>query len=649
MDTDWGSEYMYYSVIGMIAIVLHLIMNHECFKRNEKDDQVKKGFRKFVFASLVYFITDTLWGILDILKSPKLLYVDTFIYYVAMALTIAYLCFYVTEYLHLNSGFGRFIRVFGYSFAILELILLVVNHFVHIFFWINPDGTYQAFIYRYIALYMQVFLCLLLAIQTGIVMINAADEMKKRYFTIFFFCSAMGGAIVLQIIYPLLPIYAIGLLIGNGIIHTFVNEGEREEQFRVLQSMADIHYSMHVIDLSKDTVQEFSADNDVRTFVNKPVGALEMMHNVMSALTVDEYVEAALEFTDLSTLAERMRDKKTIAKQFVGKNTGWFQAMFIAIASDPYGKPTKVIYTTRIIDEEKKNEEILVRKTQIDELTGLYNRRSYEEDIMEYGKKPLADDFVYASIDVNGLKVVNDEIGHAAGDELICGAAACMKTVFESYGKVYRTGGDEFVSIFWASKEQLEALVEDLEQTTEKWSGNLIGSLSLSVGYVAKREYEGESILDIAKIADKKMYQAKSAYYARKGIDRRGQASAHIALCNLYTKILKINITDDSYLIVSMDTAEQTIEKGFANTISAWLIGFGKSGQVHEDDLEEYLKKTDLAYLKEYFKSGKTSISIQYRRKYADGFKQVAMDIIPADDYSVDNKTLFLYVKNIDI
>ena len=640
---------MYYSVIGMIAIVLHLIMNHEFIKIDKNRDEVGRVFKKFVLASLMFFITDTLWGIFDSMKLPVLLYADTFLYYVSMALTIAYLCYYVTQYLQLNSGFGKFIRIFGQVFAVLELILLVINHYVHIFFWIHPDGTYQAFAYRYIALYMQVFLCLLLVIQTGIVMINAADEMKKRYFTIFLFCLVMVVAIVLQIQNPLLPTYTVGLLIACAINHTFVNEGELEEQYKVLKSMANIHYSMHVIDLVKDTVQELTAREEVKAIVNKTNGALEMMRTVINAVTIEEYLESVLNFTDLSTLAERMRDKKTIAMQFVGRSTGWVQAMFIAIETDHYGKPTKVIFTTRVIEEEKKNEELLVKKTIVDELTGLYNRRAYEEDILDYSNTSIGDDFVYASIDVNGLKAVNDEIGHAAGDELIKGAADCMTKAFGSYGKVYRTGGDEFVSIFFANKEQLETIKDELESITNKWSGKLVSSLALSVGYVPKREFEKETILDIAKIADKRMYEAKSAYYSRKGIDRRGQAAANTALCNLYTKILKINITEDTYTIVNMDVSEQTAEKGFANTISAWLTGFGKSGQVHEDDLEGYLEKTNLEYLSKYFNEGKTSISIQYRRKYGDVFKQVAMDMIPANDYSAENQTLFLYVKNIDM
>ena len=462
--------------------------------------------------------------ILNNLKLAALLYADTVIYYIAMALTVVFLCNYVIKYLELQSTFGKFIKTFGYVFATAEFVLLLINHFIPIFFRVYSDATYQAFVYRYLALYMQVFLCLLLVIQTGIVMIGTTGDIKKRYFTIFSFCLVMATAIIAQILYPLLPIYAVGLLIGGAIIHTFVNEGEKEEQLSILKSMADINYSMHVIDLARDEVIVLSAQNEVKEIVNKRSGAMDMMCDVINAVTAEEHLDAALKFTDLSTLAERMRDRKTITLQFVGKNVGWVLAMFITIETDPYGKPTKVIFTTRIIEEEKKNEEKLVKKTIVDELTGLYNRRAYEEDIAKYSTQAVSEDFVYASIDVNGLKAVNDEIGHAAGDELLRGAADCLQQAFGKYGKVYRIGGDEFVSIFSADKNRLETIRADLKNITEKWSGEMVTSLSLSVGYVIQYECEKMSILEIAKIADKRMYQAKSEYYRKKGVDRRRQS-----------------------------------------------------------------------------------------------------------------------------
>ncbi|MBR5705734.1 MAG: diguanylate cyclase, partial [Deltaproteobacteria bacterium] len=55
------------------------------------------------------------------------------------------------------------------------------------------------------------------------------------------------------------------------------------------------------------------------------------------------------------------------------------------------------------------------------------------------------EDLAVFSIDVNGLKTVNDSLGHDAGDELIRGAADCISAAFGQTGKCYRTGGDEFV------------------------------------------------------------------------------------------------------------------------------------------------------------------------------------------------------------
>ena len=640
---------MFYATIGMLSIVIHLIMNHGSLSNNENRDEANKAFRRYSFAALLYYISDVLWGIIYDLKIPVLLYADTLLYYVAMSATVVLLCRYVTSYLHLNTGVGRVIKYFGYAFGILEGVLLIVNHFVHIFFWINDDGSYQAYIMRYVALYMLVFLCVLLAVLTGAVIRKATGEKKKRYITIFCFCIEMTVAIIAQILYPLLPLYSVGLVVGICIIHTFVKESEREEQYKILLSMSDIHYSMHVIDLVNDTVQEFNAQDEVKEVVNSRVGATKMMDKVMRLTVEDEYLERVLIFTDLTTLADRMTGQKTISTQFVGKKTGWTLAMFVAIETDSDQKPIKVIFTTRIIDEEKKQEQQLIIKSQIDELTGLYNRREYEDDMLKYPDVPTESDFVYAAIDINGLKVVNDEIGHAAGDELIKGAAKCLKYTLGNYGKVYRTGGDEFVAMFFADEEHLKAIANDLNETLLAWEGELVSSLSLSVGYVAKHEFENETVVNMAKIADQRMYKAKSDYYSKKGVDRRGQAAAHTALCKLYTKILKINLTTDTYAIVNMDVAEQTADKGFTDTISGWLHGFGKSGQVHQDDLEDYIRKTDIEYLKEYFSSGKTSISIFYRRKYSDGFKQVAMEMIPANDYEVNNQTLFLYVKNIDI
>lgn len=423
---------------------------------------------------------------------------------------------------------------------------------------------------------------------------------------------------------------------------------KKEEYYATLDTLEGIFYSLHMIDLINDTTAEYNAKSEVRQYVDHRQGAREMMVQVMSALTVEEYKEEALAFTDLSTLADRMGDKKVITKQLKGVHTGWFLASFVAMERDENEKVTKVVYITRVIDEAKQYEKRLIEKSQTDEITGLFNRRAYEEDIYAHNDCPIEDSFIYVSLDVNGLKVVNDTKGHLAGDELIIGCCQCMKQCFGPYGKLYRIGGDEFVAILTCNNEKVVELFADFDQALVNWTGELVDQLSVSYGWTSKEEHPESSVRQLGAIAEQRMYQAKDAYYKKIGFDRRGQKDAHKALCELYTKILMINVTDDSYQIINMDDNERTVENGFADTISSWFTSFADTGHIHPDDVEEFRFKTDLSYISKYFESNKTSLHVFYRRKYVDGFKQVMMEMIPATNYSHDNQSLFLYVKNID-
>lgn len=299
---------------------------------------------------------------------------------------------------------------------------------------------------------------------------------------------------------------------------------ERDKQLSLLLSMADMYYSMHFIDLRDFTYIEYTAHNQVKELGKKYSNVKTLMYEVMHATMTPEYLSYALEFTDLETLPDRMKNKKTTYTDLLGKNIGWIRFSFITIEADEKGLPIKVMATTQAIDEEKKREQSLIYKTITDELTGISNRRAYEDDIAEYADKTLEDSFVFVSMDVNELKIANDTYGHAVGDELLRGAVACMRQCFGSYGKLYRVGGDEFAAIIFASEIQLQTIKKDFDNTIAEWKNDSIQNLSISSGYVTRQEAGDMKIQDIVKLADQRMYAAKSAYYRNKGIDRRGQS-----------------------------------------------------------------------------------------------------------------------------
>lgn len=180
-----------------------------------------------------------------------------------------------------------------------------------------------------------------------------------------------------------------------------------------------------------------------------------------------------------------------------------------------------IMLQNEIIAREKRNVEKWMEKSKIDGLTGFRNRYAYEADMKVFESSEISDNLIYVSADVNSLKMVNDTLGHSAGDELIKGAAECLDKCLGSYGKLYRTGGDEFIGLLYANNDQLETMKKEIKETVAGWSGELVDKLTISVGYVSVGEADGMTVRQMAVMADKRMYEDKREYYRQSGIERR--------------------------------------------------------------------------------------------------------------------------------
>ena len=158
-----------------------------------------------------------------------------------------------------------------------------------------------------------------------------------------------------------------------------------------------------------------------------------------------------------------------------------------------------------------------------DELTKLTNRRYFYEELKAIEDKELSPDTTIVFFDVNRLKYVNDNLGHDAGDELLVGAADCIRTAFSDNATsvISRMGGDEFIAMFIASKAELERRLEKFGKITADWKGTLVEEMAVSVGCAALRDYPDADINGLCRIADDNMYVAKKEYYTSAGIDRR--------------------------------------------------------------------------------------------------------------------------------
>jgi len=146
----------------------------------------------------------------------------------------------------------------------------------------------------------------------------------------------------------------------------------------------------------------------------------------------------------------------------------------------------------------------------VDLLTGVSNRNAMNNMVTDFtsGIVPTPNTYGVVFADVNGLKTMNDQEGHAAGDMLLKRAALVLMDSFREY-VVYRAGGDEFVVIVQnMDREELEARVERLRQESEK-PGNV--SFALGLWF----ETQGGDVRDSMRLADENMYKNKKLYYER--------------------------------------------------------------------------------------------------------------------------------------
>lgn len=169
---------------------------------------------------------------------------------------------------------------------------------------------------------------------------------------------------------------------------------------------------------------------------------------------------------------------------------------------------------------EKQREE-LYKRVNNDELTGLYNRHAYYDESNTTVAAGYDDELTIVTMDVNGLKKINDTYGHAEGDKYIKKAADTIASAYSRYGKIFRTGGDEFVAILHCKKEEYKELLKNLQEEIDMANAKDGGELAIAIGTVIWREHKDLSFEELEKLADKRMYENKRDYYLTSGKDRR--------------------------------------------------------------------------------------------------------------------------------
>lgn len=227
---------MSYSIIGAIAIVVHLIINVDLFRgRGGRRLPAEGDLRRFLLAVIAYHVTDAAWGLLYERRLTWLVYADTVLYFAAMALSVLLWTMFAVRYLERENRFRTLLVYAGRVFCAFQIVALAVNAAAPVFFYMDAAGEYHTAPARNAVLVMQILIFLMTSVYSLYVSTHSEGTVRRRHMTIGLFGLTMMLFVAIQVFCPLQPMYSIGCLLGGCVLHTFVVEDEKAEYMRALE------------------------------------------------------------------------------------------------------------------------------------------------------------------------------------------------------------------------------------------------------------------------------------------------------------------------------------------------------------------------------------------------------------------------------
>ena len=294
---------MYYTSIVLLAVAILMIENHDILFDSDvsQDIPVRERYKQFLYGVLVYYIVDALWGVFDSLHLAFLLFVDTTIYFAALASGIMLWTRFVVTYLGEDTSFSRFLSRAGQIFFVAMLAVMILNCFTPILFRIDENAAYHARDARYAFLAVQIILFLLTSLYAQRTMAHVQGPKHKRYRTVCLFGLTMAIFLSFQWSYPLLPLYTIGYMLGTCLLRTFVILDAKDEYKQGLSDALQREKSQHAELKSAWKL----AYTDSLTGLKNKLAYMEMEEQkdaLIASRTIAPFAIAVFDLNDLKTI-----------------------------------------------------------------------------------------------------------------------------------------------------------------------------------------------------------------------------------------------------------------------------------------------------------------------------------------------------------
>lgn len=393
---------MFYAITSLLAFILNLIINRDSIKNlrgrpgeTASDQKVTFRYNIFLIVSNFYFIADIGWGLLyenrHINALFPLLYLDCLLYFFFMFLTMLSWLRFIVAYLDRHDRKSKVLLLSVWIFFTLALIYLIINFFHPFIFSFNEQHDYIVEPGRHIAFILQIILYLLTSSYLLFIAHKSKGVEKSRYTAVGLTCLVMELFLILQIFNDAYPSYALGLIIGICVIHSYVEAGERKEKEiydNIATSLAENYEAIYYINAETGVYQEFSKKGNYAA-MQVPFEGRDFYEE--TRLNVERFVhpddrEFARNVYTKETMLRILEDRKSYSYKYRLLINGQQRHFLFTMMRAPDGK--NIIISEKDIDDEMtaenvrlKNQKKQVTFTQIAEILAVNYDVIYYVDI----------------------------------------------------------------------------------------------------------------------------------------------------------------------------------------------------------------------------------------------------------------------------
>lgn len=283
-----------------------------------------------------------------------------------------------------------------------------------------------------------------------------------------------------------------------------------------------------------------------------------------------------------------------------------------------------------------------------DGTSGARNKQAYYERVreIEQSLRKQVHAFSILLVKLANLTDISDSYGRRTADDILQQFFGFAEIVFGKMN-IYRLAEDEFVMLIPGGTAEVtlqkkEVLQKEIQRFNRE-DNPCPEELQAVFGGAAFMAESDVDYRDVYARAERQLYQNKEILDTRVGMLQ----DALKMLQMIFHKIVKANLDEDTFTEIKTYEEERVREKGYSTSLTEWMTGFARCGQIHPEDIDSYLTFISPQAIRDRLQRGQNYQTLRYRRKVRDEFRWVQLEIIPSVEYSEQEQILMLFVRDI--